>query len=160
MAKNRIMIVAVSLVGALLLAATPAKAQTSQDVLAYYLSLDVASKKSEVMAKAVLMNEAERQVFWPIYDAYQRELTLVSNERVALLQEYRKDAATLDDATAKALIAKGFEIQQRRADLLKRYAEGLQKQLPGKLVLKFVQVELQLQHLTDLQVAGQLPDPR
>lgn len=42
--------------------------------------------------------------------------------------------------------------------LLKKYAEGPQKRLPGKFVRKFVQVELQLQRLTDLQVAGQLPN--
>jgi len=160
MKKSRVVMVALLLAGALLLGVTPARTQTSQDILAYYVTLDVASKKSEVMAKAMLMNEAERQVFWPVYDAYQRELTLVSNEREVLIQEYLKEAATLDNARAKVLIAKAFEIQERRAALLKRYAEELQKQLPGKLVLKFVQVELQLQHLTDLQVAGQLPDLR
>jgi hypothetical protein len=110
MRKSQIVMVMVSLAGALLLGATPARPQTSQDILAHYVTLDVASKKSEVMAKALLMNGTERQVFWPLYDAYQRELTLVSNEREALLQEYLKEAATLDDARAKVLIAKAFEI--------------------------------------------------
>ena len=160
MMMSRMVVVAISLTGALLLAVTPARAQTSQDILAHYVTLDVATKRTEVMAKALLMTEAERRLFWPIYDAYQRELTLVTTERQALVREYLKEAATIDDARAKLLIAKAFEIQQRRGTLLKRYAEELQEQLPGKLVLKFVQVELQLQHLTDLQIANQLPDLR
>ena len=159
MRKNLIVMAAVALAGTLLLGAAP-MGQTSQDILAHYVSLDVASKKSEAMAKALLMDEAQRNIFWPVYDAYQRELALSSNERESLLNEYVKDAATIDDAKAKVLIARGFEMQERRAALLKKYAGELEQKLPGKLVLKFVQVELQLQHLRDLQVSSQLPDLR
>ncbi len=160
MGKGTVAIVAISLAGGLLLSATPARTETSQDILTHYVNLDVASKRSEVMTKAVLMNEAERRVFWPVYDAYQRELVRSSRERDALLKEYVKDAGNLDDARANVLMVRAFDLQEKRVALLKKYAEELQKQLPGKLVLKFVQVELQLQHLTDLQVAGQLPDIR
>ena len=117
-------IVAVSLAATLLLGARPAGTETSQDILAHYLGLDLASKQSEAMATALLMNEAERRVVWAVYDAYQRELTRVSNEREALLREYLKEAAAVDDARADALIAKGFEMQERRTALLKKYAEG------------------------------------
>ena len=146
--------------GVLLLACVPAWAQTSPDVLANYVKLDLASKKGDVMTKALLMSASERDVFWPVYDAYQREWTNLNNEREALLKEYIKNANTIDDVKAKEVMAKSFAMQERQLAMLKKYAAELEKKLPAKLVVKFVQVELQMQRLMDLQASVQLPDLR
>ena len=162
-------------VGALLVAATSAWAQAGSEpvadrvhagaqnypnTLADYVRVDLANKKGGVMTKALLLTTAERDAVWSVYEAYQREWTRFSNEREALLTEYVKRADSLDDATAKAVLAKCVAMEEERVALLAQYAEALEQKLPVTLVVKFIEAELRIQHLADIQLSDRLPDFR
>jgi hypothetical protein len=173
---TRILRVACLAAGASLLMAASSWAQTSPeplaarvytqvqnkypDTLADRVRVDLAIKRSGVTTKAMLLDKAERDVFWQAYYAYQQEWARVSNAREALLKEYVATAARLDGARVKEVLAKCFDLEDERIALLRKYAADLQQKLPPDLVVKFVQAELEVQHLTDLQLSGGFPDFR
>ncbi len=125
-----------------------------------YARVDLAIKKSGVQTKALLLDRAEREAFLPIYEQYQREWAELNHQREALLTEYINGAKKLDDDAAKTALAKFFEVEEQRVGLLKQYAEALKQTLPTTLVIKFVEAELHIQNLTDVQLSGRLPDFR
>ena len=147
----------VLLIGVVMLTGTIALAQDREDVLARYLRVDIASKKTQVMASGLLLSAPEEKAFMPLYQQYQAELDQFTNARQALIQQYVKEYKTLNDAQAKELVDRVLELQEQRLSLLRKYATEMQKTLPITLVAKFVQLELQLHRLMDLQVNMDLP---
>ncbi len=147
----------VLLTGVVMLTGTMTLAQDREDVLARYLRVDIAAKKTQVMASGLLLSAPEENAFMPVYQQYQVELAQFTDARQALIKQYVKGYKTLNDAQAKELLDRVFELQEQRLTLLRKYATEMQKTLPITLVAKFVQLELQLQRLMDLQVNMDLP---
>ena len=173
--RHRVLCVAYLAVGTLLIATASAWAQTAPEpladgvyarvqnypnTLADHVRLDLAIKKSGVTTKAMLLDKAEREAFLPVYEAYQRKWARLSSEREALLTDYIQRANNLDDATAKAMLAKCLALEEERMALLKQYAGELEQIVPAPLAVKFIEAELQIQNLTDVQLSDRLPDFR
>lgn len=137
--------------------AGPIALAQDRDVLARYLRVDIAAKKTQVVSSAMLLSASEEQRFMPVYQQYQQELTQFTDGRQALIKQYVKEYKTLDDAQAKELIDKVFELQELRVGILRKYVAAMEKILPMKLVARFVQVESQIQRLMDLQSNMELP---
>jgi hypothetical protein len=134
-----------------------ASAQDRADAMARLLRTDLASKKTEMMSKALLLSSAEGAKFWPVYNEYQAEMGRFNDERQALIKNYVQNFRTLDDAKAKELTDKSLELQERRLSLLRKYVGDMEKVLPMKQVAKFFQVESQMLRLMDLQINTELP---
>ena len=149
--------VALVLASAISLTVNFAPAQDRAEMMARLLRTDLASKKTEMMSKALLLTPAEGAAFWPVYKEYQVELGRFNDERQAAIKEYVQNYRTLDDAKAKELMEKSLELQEQRLSLLRKYVANMQKVLPIKLVAKFFQVESQMLRLLDLQINTELP---
>jgi hypothetical protein len=134
-----------------------ALAQDRSEMMARLLRTDLASKKTEMMSKALLLSSDEGAKFWPVYKEYQAELGQFNDERQATIKDYVQNYRTLDDAKAKELMDKSLDLQERRLSLLRKYVENMQKVLPLKLVAKFYQVESQMLRMMDLQINTELP---
>ena len=173
--KPRVLAITCLAAGALLVSAAPGWAQVSPEpladgvyarvekypnTLADHVRLDLAIKKSGVTTKALLLDQAEREAFLPVYEAYQQKWARLSSEREALLTDYIQRANNLDDATAKAMLAKCLALEEERMALLKQYAGELEQIVPATLAVKFIEAELQIQNLTDVQLSDRLPDFR
>lgn len=171
----RVVRVACVAVAALLLAAQSTWAQASPEPLAsrvYWwtqsipdtlqdrVRVDLASKRSGVTAKALLLDKAQREVFWEVYEAYEREWARLSTEREELLKEYVSTADKLDEARARQVLARFFMLEEERLVVLKTYAANLRQKLPAELAMKFIQAELEIQQLTNVQLGGRFPDFR
>jgi hypothetical protein len=149
--------VALVVASAISLTVAIAPAQDRAEMMARLLRTDLASKKTEMMSKALLLSSDEGAKFWPVYKEYQAELARANDERQAVIKEYVRNYRTLDDAKATELINKSLELQEQRLGLLRKYVDGMQKVLPMKLVAKFFQVETQMLRLEDLQINTDLP---
>ena len=121
------------------------------------LRSDVRSQKIAILTELLELTEAQDKAFWPIYREYDRELTVLSDERVANIQEYAKSYPDVSDAVADKLILKALDIQARRGALLSKYYERMKQALTPKTAAKFIQIEHQLLMLIDLQISAALP---
>ncbi|HSB71006.1 MAG TPA: hypothetical protein VLT62_16890 [Candidatus Methylomirabilis sp.] len=149
--------VVLAVVSAISLTVDIAPAQDRAEMMARLLRTNLASKKTEMMSKALLLTPAEGAAFWPVYKEYQVELAQHTEQLQALIKDYVQNYRTLDDAKARELMDKSLEVQEQRLSLLRKYAGNLAKVLPLKQVAKFYQVESQMLRLMDLQINMELP---
>ena len=142
------------------LIATPALAQdTTSDANMQILMEKVKADKKLVVAANMNLNDAEAKVFWPIYDAYQKDLQAI-NERtgktiLAYADAYNKN--TLTDAMALQLTDEALAIDQSEITLRKSYEARLKGALPGKKVARYLQIESKIRAAIRYELADGIP---
>jgi hypothetical protein len=128
--------------------------------LDHYITLirtNLKAEKATVIVNNMHFTEAETQAFWPVYQQYQKELSKVGDEKVALIKDYAAHFETLDDKKAKELTTRAMALEQQRLNIADKYIAEFSKVLPAKKVARFFQLEMQMQRIVDLQVAAELP---
>jgi hypothetical protein len=142
------------------LAAAPAFAQDKPADTNMQILLDkVKADKKLVVAANMELNEAEGKAFWPVYDAYQKELQVI-NERtgktiLAYADAYNKNALT--DELAKQLTGEALAIDQDELTLRKTYAARLNGVLPAKKVARYIQIENKIRAALRYELATGIP---
>jgi hypothetical protein len=121
------------------------------------LRTDLKAEKAAIIINNMHFTEAEKDAFWPVYQKYQKELSKLGDERVALIKDYAAHLGTIDDAKAKELTARAMALEEQRLQLVKKYIDEFGKVLPAKQVARFFQLEMQMQRMVDIQVAAELP---
>ena len=121
------------------------------------LRSDVQAQKIAILAQVMGFNEAEDKAFWPIYRAYNEEMTRLGDERVALIEEYARVFGSITDDVAEKLMTRAIDLDNQRRAALQKCAAQVKTALSPKMALRFLQVEHQLQLIIDLQIAAALP---
>jgi Spy/CpxP family protein refolding chaperone len=138
---------------ALALAQTPAP--TNMDILRQKVKAD----KKLVVAENLTLTEAEGAKFWPVYDAYQKELQQI-NERLkavilAYADAYNKGPVT--DATAKKLIEDASAVDDAEATLRRTALPKILAVLPAAKAARYVQIENKIRAVIRYELAAGIP---
>jgi hypothetical protein len=137
---------------------SPEQAQTlNLSAYAELLRADVQAQKIAILTQVMGFTEAEDKAFWPIYRAYNAEISKLGDERVALIGEYSRVYGTITNEAAEQLMTRAIALDTRRRAALEKCAHDVRAALSPKTALKFLQVEHQLQLIIDLQIASSLP---
>ncbi len=119
----------------------------------------VKADKKLVVAANMELNDAEGKVFWPIYDAYQKELQTINGRMgktiLAYADAYNKQALT--DALAKQLTNETLAIDQDELTLRKTYAAKLNGVLPAIKVARYIQIENKIRAALRFELAIEIP---
>lgn len=118
---------------------------------------DIRTQKRGIIDALTDFNSTQEKAFWAVYDNYEKELTKLNDQRLALIKDYAAQYMKLTDAQALDLTNRAFDFQEKRLALRKSYMESLKKILPGIQVGRLMQLENQLDMLIDLQIAAQVP---
>ena len=143
-------------------AAKPAPAKPAAEVPADNMQIlrdKVAADKKLVVATAMELTDAEAKGFWPVYDAYQKELHKINDEIATLISSYAKEynAKSLTDGKAKQLLDYYFAIEDRELKLRRSYVPKLSKVLPGRKVARYMQLENKVRALVKYELAAEIP---
>ena len=119
----------------------------------------IKADKKLVVATNMELTESEAKVFWPIYDAYQKDLRKINQRIASLLESYAADfrGKSLTDDKAKKLIDEALAIEQAEADLKSTYAPKLGKVLPVKKVARYLQIENKIRAVIKYDIAQGVP---
>ena len=119
----------------------------------------VKADKKLVVAANMGLNEAEGKAFWPIYDAYQKELQGLNDRLVAAIVGYADayNKNTLTDEMATNLTNAALSIDQDEVTMRKTYAARLKGVLPGKKVARYLQIESKIRALVRYEMADNIP---
>lgn len=119
----------------------------------------IRADKKLVVATNMGLTESEAKNFWPIYEAYQKDLQKLNRRIVALLDSYAADfrGNTLTDDKAKKLIDEALAIEQAEADLKTAYAPKLSKALPVIKAVRYLQIENKIRALVKYDLAQGVP---
>ena len=143
-----------------LFAQAPVHSTTQDQNIDTYVELlrqDIKSQKVAVISVMMNMVPEEASAFWLVYKEYDQELTVLVNDKLALIKDYADHYSSLSDEKATELASKVLDMEEKRTALKRKYLEEFGKVLPGKAAARFLQIENQLLMLLDLQVASNLP---
>ena len=108
----------------------------------------IKADKKLVVAANMELTEAEAKGFWPVYEAYQKELQAL-NDRVAkaviaYAEAYNK--GPVSNETAKKLISEAIAID-----------EADEKMKRGMKVARYVQIESKIRAIIKYELAANIP---
>ena len=101
----------------------------------------------------------EAKEFWPIYEAYQKELNQINKRLANIIDiyalEYKKDG--LSNNTAKKLLNEYLAIELAEVKLKQLYVPRFEKVLPAIKVARYIQLETKIHAVLYYELAGKIP---
>ena len=146
-------------IAALLLATALAAPAMAQNTNAEILLEKVKADKKLLIAKNMNLSEAEANAFWPIYEAYQRDLDQI-NVRLgraitAYAEAYKK--GPLPNDVAMQLLDEALSIEEAEIQLKRNYVPKLNTALPGAKTARYLQIENKIRALVRMELADNIP---
>jgi hypothetical protein len=119
----------------------------------------VKADKKLVVARNMDLNDAESKAFWPIYDAYQKDLMKLNERLGKLIEKYAAayNSGAMTDQQAQPLIDEAIDIDADEAAMRKTYAAKLGKALPAKKVARYLQIENKIRAVIRVSLADKIP---
>jgi hypothetical protein len=121
------------------------------------LKSDIRSHMRRIVEVNMQLTEKEAAAFWPIYDRYDEDMSKLNFERSSIYDFYAGNYRTLSDEQAKELIRRMNYVDRRKLSIDQRYAREMSKALPVKTVLRFFQIERQVDRLVALKIMSDIP---
>lgn len=144
--------------------AQPALAQTKTAAKPASSDMEILRQKIKADKKLVVaanmqLNDTEARAFWPVYDAYQKDLVAL-NERmakaiVAYADAYNK--GPVSDETAKKLIGEAIAIEEAEVKMKRGYLPKVEKAVGGTKAARYYQIESKIRAVVRYELAGQIP---
>jgi hypothetical protein len=146
-----------------ILFAVPVFAQTegSADTNMQILLDKVKADKKLLVASNMDLTDAEAKSFWPLYEAYQKDLQQV-NERLGktiatYAEAYNQGKGTISNDTAKKLIHEVISIEEQEVKLKRASVEKVGKVLPAAKTARYMQLENKIRAVIKFEIARQIP---
>ena len=148
---------AVALIAALTLPAMGQTVPTETDM--QILAQKVKADKKLLVDVNMQLTDAEAKGFWPIYDAYQKDLEGVDGRILKVISAYADayNAGPIPNDLAKHLIGEYLAIQQDEAKMARSYVPKLAEVLPGAKVARYLQIETKIRAVERYELAGRIP---
>lgn len=121
------------------------------------LRMDVTAKREMLVKEIMHLSDSDSKIFWPIYKDYEAERAKLDSAEAQLTSDYAKAYQNNSDDAADQVMSKSLDLETRRAELKKKYYNTMKKALSAQIAAKFFEVDSQMQHIYDLQVASKLP---
>jgi len=121
------------------------------------LRTDLNAQRRQIVNETMQLDDKQARIFWPIYNDYEADLDKLGDEKLAIVQEYATNFLTMTNEKADELAQRVMALDDQRMALRRKYYDLMKKSLPAILVVRFFQVENQIQLLVDLKIASNLP---
>ena len=128
---------------------------TDMEILAEKIKAD---KKLLVGINMSLTNEEARD-FWPVYEAYQKELQTVNREIGRLIVEFAEAYAKgpIPNDTAKQIRNDVLALEEKELRLKRTNADKMEKVIPAWKVMRYMQIESKVRALVKFELAQRIP---
>jgi hypothetical protein len=126
--------------------------QPNADDFIELLRKDVRSQKKQIIAENMGLSDAEAERFWPVYDRYAAELSKIYDTKIALLNDYVENYASMTGDQAEKYIRKRAEVEQSIMQLRLKYVPAFRKVLSGRETALFYQLDWRLGLAIDVEL--------
>ena len=147
------------------LVATPVLAQestggassTNMEILKEKLKAD----KKLLIASNMQLSDAEAKQFWPLYEAYQKELQHINDRLVKTIKSYadayNQGQGMIKEDVAKRLLQEALSVDEAEVKLRRAYSEKIGKVLPATKTARYIQMENKIRALLRFELAREIP---
>lgn len=143
-----------------LLAAMPFAVSAADDGTDAFIELlrsDLRADKQAIVTVAMGLSDADSQLFWPIYRAYETERIALGDRTLELIRKYPDAVNVTGPDTIRTLSADWLKLQEDRVKLMKKYYQRAEKEISPRVAARWMQVEHRLWLLLSLQIASEVP---
>lgn len=129
--------------------------ETNMEILAEKLQAD----KKLVVAANMVLTDAESEAFWPIYEEFQNDLQVLHERYVKVIMSYADgyNADTITDESAMKLLKESMTVGADKIKMRKDYITKLSKVLPGKKVVRYIQIENKIRAVLNYELMAEIP---
>jgi hypothetical protein len=112
-----------------------------------------------VVAANMELTDAEGKGFWPLYEAYQKELGQLNERLGKAITEYADayNKGPVPNDTAKKLMNEVLSIEESEAKAKRSYADKIGKVLSAAKTARYMQIETKLRSVLKAELAEQIP---
>jgi dsDNA-specific endonuclease/ATPase MutS2 len=124
-----------------------------------FLRDKVKADKKLVVAEAMQLTESEAKGFWPVYEAYQKDLEAINKRAAAMIKSYADawNTKSMNNEKAKKLTSEFLAIQSDEVKQMQSYVPKLNKVLPATKVARYVQIENKIRAIVRYELADRIP---
>ena len=157
--KIRKVIILPIVCGLLAITAPVYAAESAADTNMQILLDKVKADKKLVVAANMNLNDAQSKAFWPIYDAYQKDLMKINERTAKMISNYADayNSGAMTDKQAQTLIHEALAIEASEVAMHKSYAAKLGKVLPARVVARYLQIENKIRAAIRFEMADKIP---
>jgi hypothetical protein len=136
-------------------AQNPASADTNMQILRDKVKAD----KKLVVSANMELTDAEAKAFWPVYEAYQKDLQSLNERTKKTILSYADgyNNKTLTDQQAKQLSDEALAIDEQEIKMRRALAAKLAPILPAKKAARYMQIENKIRAALRYELAGGIP---
>ncbi len=146
------------LFAAAMIAAHPSQAQDVGAVTDMNaLRTAVRADKKAFVASTLQLTEAEAKKFWPIYDAYQRDLDLATRRRSLVIVDVVGANKAISDLYAKNLATELLAADESEIKARRTMQNKVMRALPDKKAARYLQLESKVRAFQDYDIAVGIP---
>lgn len=119
----------------------------------------VRADKKLLVANNMKLTEDEAKGFWPVYDAFQKELQQLNGRFDKTLKAYADayNQGPVSNETAKQLLDEALAIEESEVQLKRSYVPKLEKVLPVSKVARYLQIETKVRSAVKYDLARRIP---
>ena len=116
----------------------------------------VRADKRAVVEKNMQLTADEAKKFWPLYDAYQRDLDKINTRQTRAILDFINSESSMTDANAKRIAREVMAADADEQKLKERTARKMLDALPAKKAVRFLQIENKIRALQRYDIAEQM----
>ena len=119
----------------------------------------VRADKKLVVATNLNLTEEEAKGFWPVYEAYQKDLQQLNGRLQKTIKAYADayNKGPVSNETAKQLLDEVLTIEEGEVKLKRAYVPKLEKVVPMSKVARYLQIENKIRAAVKNELAGGIP---
>jgi hypothetical protein len=137
----------------------PAMAQTTNTTNMDILRQKVKADKKLVVAANLQLTDAEGAAFWPVYEAYQKDLQQLNQRMGAMVVAYANayNKGPVANDVAKKLLDEALAVDDAEAKLRASYAPKILGTLPATKAARYIQIENKIRAALRYELAAGIP---
>jgi hypothetical protein len=139
--------------------AAPALIQTPGTTNMDILRQKIKADKKLVVSENLKLTDAEGKAFWPVYDAYQKDLQQINERMNAAIHGYADayNKGPIANDTAKKLIDETQAIDDAEAKATSALAPKVLAVLPATKAARYLQIERKIRAAVRYELAAGIP---
>jgi hypothetical protein len=141
----------------LFLGAAPIRAGEADEASREILLETLRSNKKALVDVNLALSDEEAHAFWPVYDRYQKELAVVQERLVGVIDDYAANFGKMSDEKAMQLVEDYLDVERDRVEVRRSFLGPISDTLPGVKVMRFYQIENKIDAVVRYELAAEIP---
>jgi Spy/CpxP family protein refolding chaperone len=139
--------------------AAPAMAQTAGTSNMEILRQKIKADRKLVVAENLKLTDAEGTAFWPVYDAYQKDLQAINQRLTAAVLAYADayNKGPVSNDVAKRLLDEALAIDEAEVKLKSAAVPKILAVLPATKAARYIQIENKIRAAVRYELAAGIP---